>query len=68
MTEPGILLARELRLAGTLLIVGLAVTIVTLIWKAPLSFLLFAGIGVVLTLAGVAVYLFSIVSTSAPRH
>ena len=68
MTEPGVLLARELRLAGTLLIVGLAVTIVTLIWKAPLSFLLFAGIGIVLTLAGVAVYLFSIVSTSAPRH
>lgn len=59
---------RELRIAGILLILGLALTVVTLIWKAPLSFLVFAGIAILLTLAGIAVYLYSLVSVDTiPR-
>ena len=59
---------RELRIAGILLILGLALTVVTLIWKAPLAFLLFAGVAALLTLLGIAVYLYSLVSAEAvPR-
>ncbi len=59
---------RELRIAGILLILGLALTVVTLIWKAALAFLVFAGIAALLTLAGIAVYLYSLVSAGAvPR-
>ena len=59
---------RELRIAGILLILGLALTVVTLIWKAALAFLVFAGIAALLTLAGIAVYLSSLVSAGAvPR-
>ena len=62
------LIERKLRTAGVLMILGLAVTILSLIWKAPLSFILFAGIGGLLTLAGILVYLYSLVSGStAPQ-
>ena len=59
---------RELRIAGALVIVGLAVIIASLMWKAPLSFLVFAGIGVTLTAVGVLVYLYSIVSSPATHQ
>ncbi len=54
----------KLRAAGILMILGLAMTIVSLIWKAPLAFLLFAGISGTLTLAGVVLYLYALVSAS----
>ncbi len=53
---------RNLRIAGILLLCGLLVTVASLIWKAPLSFLMFAGIGSLLVLLGVAFYLFSLLS------
>jgi hypothetical protein len=68
MTTPAVTIARELRIAGILLILGLTLTIATLMWKAPLSFLVFAGIGALLTLAGIVVYLYSLVSTAAGSH
>jgi hypothetical protein len=55
-------IARNLRVAGILLLCGLLVTILSLIWKAPLSFLIFAGIGCLLVFAGVVFYLFSLLS------
>ncbi len=66
MTEASI--APKLRIAGILLICGLAVALLSLIWKAPLSFLMFAGIGGLLTLAGILVYLYSLVSPSGTPH
>jgi hypothetical protein len=54
---------RNLRLAGCLIFLGLAVILITLIWKAPLSFILFAGVGSVLTIAGIIIYLYLLVST-----
>lgn len=56
-------ISRELKIAGILLLAGLLITIVSLIWKAPLAFLLFAGVGGLLMLAGIVVYLFSIVGS-----
>lgn len=56
-------MASKLRISGILLLCGLAVTIVSLIWKAPLGFLVFAAIGVGLTFIGIVFYLFSLVST-----
>lgn len=55
-------MARNLRIAGILLLCGLLVTVASLIWRAPLSFLMFAGIGGLLVLLGVAFYLFSLLS------
>jgi len=63
--SPANSMARNLRIAGTLLLLGLLVTIVSLIWKSPLSFLMFAGIGGLLVLLGVALYLFSLASIAS---
>lgn len=37
-------IARALRIAGVLLVVGLGVDVISLVWERPLAFLLFAGI------------------------
>jgi hypothetical protein len=65
MANQGVSIARELRFGGILQMLGLAVTVVSLIWKAPLSFLMFAGIGSLLIFAGIVVYLISLVSAGA---
>ena len=57
MTQGEVAIHRELQIAGILLILGLR-TIIALIWKAPLALLVFAGIGSLLILAGIVVYLF----------
>jgi hypothetical protein len=51
----------SLRISGVLLILGLAVECASLIWHAPLAFLLFAIVGVTLLLAGILLYLYSLV-------
>jgi hypothetical protein len=58
-------LKRNLQLAGILLILGLLVEALCLAWKGPLAFLVFAGLGGLLFLAGIVVYLLSLVSV---RH
>ena len=55
---------RSLRVAGVLLILGLGVELISLLWEKPLAFLLFAFIGGALFLAGIFVYLYSLVSAS----
>jgi len=74
---PGVLLGeqkappveRRLRWAGLLIALGLAIQLVTFIWIHPLSFIAFAVIGCPLVLAGVLLYLYSIVSHSPrPQH
>ena len=59
---------RELRIAGLLVILGLLLTIVTLIWKAPLAFLVFAGISSLLILAGILLYFLSVVSSTEVKR
>jgi hypothetical protein len=62
MTENLSRLQRKLKMAAYLLIAGLAVEGITLLWAHPTSFLLFIGLGGILVLAGVAIYLLAIVT------
>jgi hypothetical protein len=57
---------RSLRISGVLLILGLAVDVISLLWERPLAFLLFVGVGGFLTLAGILVYLYSLISATSP--
>jgi hypothetical protein len=55
-------LQRRLRIAGLLLIGGLVVEGATLLaLERPVGFLTFAGVGALLTVAGIVYYLWSIV-------
>jgi hypothetical protein len=49
-----------LKLAGILLILGIAVEIISFVWEKPLAFLLFVGVGGSLTFAGIVFYLYSL--------
>lgn len=55
-------LERRLQFSGILLILGLLVEALCLAWKGPLAFLVFAGLGGLLLIAGIVVYLFSLVT------
>ena len=56
---------RSLQISGVLLFLGLVVECVSMVWRAPLAFLLFAFVGGTLLLAGILLYLYSLVG--APR-
>ena len=63
MTQTGEeFVSRKLRVAGTLIILGLLVEGVSLIWNHPLSFIAFLGIGGFLMFLGIAIYLIVLVS------
>ena len=49
------------RLAGMLIIAGLAVEFLTLFWTQSLSFTLFASVGALPVGAGIVIYLYSLV-------
>ena len=53
---------RSLRLPGILLILGLAIELISLLWTKPLAFILFAFVGGALFLAGIFLYLYSLVA------
>jgi hypothetical protein len=55
-------LAKLLRIAGFLIIGGFLVEVLTLIWSHPVSFLLYMGIGGVLMVAGIVLFLYAVVS------
>lgn len=63
---------RALQVSGVLILLGLLTEIVTLVWEKPLAFLVFVGIGGGLVIAGILVYLYSLVAagseTSAATH
>jgi len=52
---------RSLRICGVLLILALLVEATSLIWHAPLAFLLFAFLGGALFIGGILLYLYSLV-------
>ena len=54
--------AKKLRAAGTLIIVGLLIEGLSLIWNHPLSFIAFLGIGGLVMFAGIVIYLAALVS------
>ena len=57
---------RFLQVSSSLIMLGLLVEIVSLLWFHPLSFLLFAFVGVILIGLGIAVYLISLVFAVSP--
>ncbi len=61
MTTDSLPMQRNLRICGILLISALVVEAVSLIWRAPLAFLLFAFLGGALFVSGVLLYLYSLV-------
>jgi hypothetical protein len=56
-------IGRGLRLPGILLILGLAIELISLLWAKPLAFILFAFVGGALFLAGIFLYLYSLVAS-----
>ena len=58
-------ITHRLRLSGTLLILGLAIEAFSLAWGRPLAFLLFICVGGLLTLTGILVYLYALISVTA---
>jgi hypothetical protein len=61
MKLPVIGIRRFLQVSSSLIILGLLVEIVSLLWFHPLSFVLFAFVGVTLIGLGIMVYLLSLV-------
>lgn len=55
---------KRLRLAGSLLIVGLLVEAICLLWVHPVAFILLVVVGGLLCAAGIIVYLYSLVSVT----
>jgi len=55
-------MAKRLRLAGTLIALGLVVEGLSLSWNHPLSFVAFLSIGGLLLFLGIVVYLTALVS------
>lgn len=56
------LINKRLRLAGTLVSIGVVIEGLTLLWNHPLSFLAFVGVGGMAMAIGVVVYLLALVS------
>jgi hypothetical protein len=54
----------RLRIAGLLVAAGLILQFLTIFWNHPLAFLLFLGVGIPITLAGVLIYLVSLLTAS----
>jgi len=53
---------KRIRWAGLLVCLGVAVQLVTLMWVHPLAFMTFLAVGCPLTVAGVLLYLYSLVA------
>ncbi len=65
MTEGANHIHRRLRVAGTLLVLGLLTEAVCLVWARPLSFLTFISIGGTFLISGIGVYLLSLLHEKA---
>jgi len=66
LTQTG--LNRRLQVSGTLLSLGLLIEAVCLLWALPLAFIVLVGLGGLLILAGIFVYLYSLVSFKGPER
>lgn len=55
-------MAKKLRTAGILIIIGLVVEAISLAWNNPLSFVAFLGIGGLFLALGILLYLWTLVS------
>jgi hypothetical protein len=62
----GHLMERRLRISGALIVLGLMVEALSLLRIHPLGFLAFMFVGGTFLLAGMALYLYSLVSVARP--
>jgi len=62
------LMERRLRISGMLIVLGLVVEALSLIRIHPLAFLGFMFVGGGLLVAGIAIYLYSLVSVTSPSE
>jgi len=56
---------KRMRFSGICLAVGLLTEALCLIWATPIAFIVFVAVGGLLIFIGLAVYLYSVVSTPA---
>jgi hypothetical protein len=59
-------MARVLRIASALIILGLLIEAISLAWIHPLAFVLFAFLGIVVIGLGILIYLASLVLVVSP--
>ncbi|MFY9571430.1 MAG: hypothetical protein WAV20_08535 [Blastocatellia bacterium] len=57
---------RRLRSAGTLVLLGLGIELLSLLWSHPTAFILFLAPGTLLIAIGILIYFYSLVSVSEP--
>jgi Ca2+/Na+ antiporter len=57
-------LEQRLRRSGMLTGIGLVAELISLLWNHPTAFFLFLGVGVVLIVAGILYYFYSLVTAS----
>jgi len=62
VSAPTDVLARRLKTSGLLISLGLAIQAGTLYWMKALSFIAFAGGGLLLVAAGILLFLYAVVS------
>ena len=55
---------KRIQIAGIFLIAGLLVEALCLLWALPITFVIFALVGGLLMLIGLAIFLYSLVSTT----
>jgi hypothetical protein len=55
---------KRLQIAGIFLITGLLVEALCLVWALPITFVIFVMVGGLLMFIGLAIFLFSLVSTT----
>ncbi|HWO00157.1 MAG TPA: hypothetical protein VNS63_12910 [Blastocatellia bacterium] len=53
---------RRLRIAGTLVVLGLLIELISLLWSHPIAFIVFVAAGGLLIGVGIVIYLYSLVS------
>ena len=68
MTAQPTKLERRLRRSGLLVAIGLIAELISLLWNHPTAFLLFLGVGVLLTTTGILFYFYSLVSANEPSR
>ena len=62
-----ITIERRIRWSGMLIVLGLLLQMLTLLWTHPLAFMCFLMIGCPLVVAGMLLFLYSLVSHQTPE-
>jgi hypothetical protein len=55
-------LEKRRQVAGVFIVLGLVIEALCLLWSTPIAFVIFVAIGGLLMFAGIALYLYSLVS------